>query len=51
MTGDVLFVNQDEVPKLLPMDACMGAMERVLAMLAKRFGAELRDAQQKGGGS
>jgi phenylalanyl-tRNA synthetase beta chain len=27
------------------------AMERVLAMLARRFDAELREAQQKGGGS
>ena len=27
------------------------AMERVLSMLARRFDAELRDAQQKGGGS
>jgi len=27
------------------------ALERVLALLARRFGAELREAQQKGGGS
>jgi phenylalanyl-tRNA synthetase beta chain len=27
------------------------AMERVLSMLTRRFGAELREAQQKGGGS
>ena len=35
MTGDVLFVNQEEVPGLLAMDACMAAMERVLATLAR----------------
>jgi len=35
VTGDVLFVNQEEVPGLLAMDACMAAMERVLATLAR----------------
>src|SRR5262252_7288947 len=35
VTGEVLFVSQEEVPKLLPMAACMQAMERVLATLAR----------------
>ncbi len=32
---DVLFVNQDEVPGLLPMGACIETMERALACLAR----------------
>ena len=32
---DVLFVSQDEVPRLLPMKACMEAMERALSGLAR----------------
>ena len=35
VTGEVLFVSQEEVPGLLPMSACMQAMERVLATLAR----------------
>jgi ornithine cyclodeaminase len=31
----VLIVNQEEVPRLLPMGECMDAMERVLATLAR----------------
>jgi alanine dehydrogenase len=31
---EVLFVSQEEVPKLLPMAACMDVMERTLAALA-----------------
>lgn len=30
----VLIVNQEEVPRLLPMDECVAAMEKVLATLA-----------------
>lgn len=32
---DVLVVNQEEVPRLLPMAACMDVMERVLSALAR----------------
>jgi ornithine cyclodeaminase len=32
---DVLFVSQEEVGRLLPMAACMEAMERALALLAR----------------
>lgn len=32
---DVLFVNQEEVERFLPMGPCMEAMERVLAALAR----------------
>ena len=32
---DILFVNQEEVPGLLPMAACIESMERALACLAR----------------
>ncbi|MGH9365321.1 MAG: hypothetical protein ACRD1B_08685, partial [Thermoanaerobaculia bacterium] len=32
---DVLFVSQEEVPQLLPMPACIEAMERALSALAR----------------
>ena len=32
---DVLIVSQEEVPRLLPMPACMEVMERALSALAR----------------